>query len=172
MKDECIIDGVPCPNEPQFYYMWEWGDDGVCCTDHRGVLLTRSGQLSRTITFSSLARGGKREYTPPQLQPLSPDVGLLKTKLAEEMEQRKALEQQLAKLEREREASSEKTRALELRIEDLVRQNAELKAAAANAQLQADAALELATSPDNADAKGEAAPDTLSGGSSRGKRSR
>jgi hypothetical protein len=170
MEDECIIDGVPCPNEPQFYYMWEWGDDGVCCADHRGVLLTRSGQLSRTITFSSLGRGGKREYTPPQLQPLSPDVGLLKTKLAEEMEQRKALEAQLAKLEREREASSEKTRALELRIEDLVRQNSELKAAAANAQLQADAALELATSPEGAVIEGDDSPATPSTHGAKGKR--
>jgi septal ring factor EnvC (AmiA/AmiB activator) len=117
--------------------MWDWGEDGVCCDDHRQWLQTRSGQLTRSITFSKL---GRSEYTPPKLREMGADEGLLKTKLAEEMTQRKALEQQIAKLESEREANIAKMREQELRVQDLLKQVAELKAELAS--------LELTTSPE------------------------
>lgn len=172
MNDACKFDGKDCPNRPTFFFVWAWGEEGVCCDDHRATLETRSKQLDRGITFSSLGRGSsspRREYVPPQLREVPPDEGLLKIKLAEEMEQRKKLEQQIARLEQERETNAGKMRDQELRIQDLIKQTAELKAAAANAELQAQAALELATSP-TAESVIEGAPDTQSGGSGSKKR--
>jgi len=178
MIDACKFDGKDCPNRPTFFYVWAWGEEGVCCDDHRATLETRSKQLERGITFSSLGRPStspRREYTPPQLREVPADVGALQVRLADAIASSKKLEQQITRLEQERETNVGKMREQELRIQDLIKQNGELKAAAANAELQAQAALELATKPAD-DAKGETViegtPDTQGGGGSRGKRSR
>lgn len=189
MIDACKFEGNDCPNRPTFHFTWAWGEEGVCCDDHRNVLETRSKQLDRRITFSSLGRGGptRREYTPPRLTEVPADVGDLKLRLSDELERGKKLEHQIAKLERERETNIGLQRDQELRIQDLLKQNAQLKAAAANAQTEAAAALELATAPttpaaDDGEAKSEtreviegaadAEPATPSTHGSRGRRNR
>ncbi len=123
MSDACKVDNQQCPNPPKFYYMWDWGEDGVCCDDHRQWLQSRSGQLSRSITFTTLGTtAGRREYTPPKLRELPEDVGKLQMALSEASERTKKLETQIGRLESEREKSAEKMREQELRIQDLLNQ--------------------------------------------------
>lgn len=176
MLDACRVDNKDCPESPTYHYRWEWGEEGVCCDGHKGLLETRRGQLGRAITFSALGRSDqptrRREYSPPQLREVPADVGALQMELAEHKERSKKSELQIARLEGEREKNITHQREQELRIQDLLKQNGELKAAAANAELQAQAAVELATPSEQRQViEGGEAPPTPSTHGSKGKRS-
>jgi hypothetical protein len=69
----CIVDGQACDQPVTHRFCWAWGEEGVCCDTHRGILETRATQLQRSILFSAL-----REYTPPELRVLAPEVAELK----------------------------------------------------------------------------------------------
>ncbi len=92
---ECTVEG--CEETPTLHFTWAWGEEGACCDAHRSYLESKASQLGRTIAFE---RGSTlRDYKPPVVRDLSPELGALRMQNAELMERVKKDQETIGLLE-------------------------------------------------------------------------
>jgi hypothetical protein len=90
---DCNVEG--CEAKATQRYVWAWGEEGVCCDNHRAHLETNSAQLGRSISFTALDR---KSYSSPTAHEIAPDVGALRMRLAELIEESKAKDDRIGAL--------------------------------------------------------------------------
>lgn len=49
-----MCDQPECKNTAEFAYAWDWGQKGICCSEHAQLFQQRAPQLNRTVSIHPL----------------------------------------------------------------------------------------------------------------------